>query len=167
MSHSISDLREYLTLTEWSGDVMLEGKKRDENKINDIMVTTPRHQSKNAEAEARSCVRAGGGDYFRRFARLPKGLKIGSRLFYVEDGYLRGYAVVSNVRTGQMRCDVTGKKWAPGAYAVMRADSWKWIRPIPIRGFQGWRYMPQEIEAEVQVVGGWKDPKPEVKKSEE
>lgn len=128
----------------------------------DIIVTTPKSEIGNAAAEAEACKRDGGGYYFRQFHALPRGVGVGSRVFYVEDGYVRGFAAVSAVREkgGTIRCDTTGRTWGGEgrAFLVMRADSWNWIRPIPMRGFQGWRYF--DAPAPLHIVGGWRDPRP-------
>ena len=126
----------------------------------DIIVTTPKSQMANAAKEAEDCKKAGGGYYFRRLNRYPKRLRLGDRVWYVEDGYIRGFAVAvrfisSNV---EIECDTTNAIYPPGTYVFMTAEFWKWIKPIPYRGFQGWRYYtpPQDFE----VVGGWLDPRP-------
>jgi hypothetical protein len=128
--------------------------------MKDIIVTTPKSESENSAQEAHRCIKNGGGFYFRRFNHMPKNLSVGSKIFYVEDGYIRGYGVVSIIsELNNFQCDVTGRKWKPGTYAVMPANSWKWIKPIPQKGFQGYRYFNG---AEVEVVGGWLDKKPEI-----
>jgi len=124
----------------------------------DVIVTTPKQQMKKSAQEAENCLKNGGGSYFRRFPRLPKGLVSGSKIFYVEDGFIRGYGVVARVESGNKTCGTHGTSWGSGFYAVIPADSWKWIRPIPMKGFQGFRYFNQSHE----VVGDWKDKKPEV-----
>lgn len=138
----------------------------------DIIVTTPKSQMQNAAREAEDVKRAGGGMYFRRFGTRPN-VERGDRLFYVEDGYVRGFAVVEEVRRDdEMICETTGAVWPAGWYVFMPAESWKWIRPIPMKGFQNYRFAraeghnPNVIEeaglvAWIEVVGGWLDPKPE------
>lgn len=125
--------------------------------MRDIVVTTPKRMAEVAAREARDCIEGGGGYYFRTFANQPKDLAPGSRVFYVEDGYVRGYAVVSEIREGEMECGTTGQEWLGGHHAILPAASWKWIEPIPMKGFQGFRYCSLDI----QVVGGWLDSKPE------
>ena len=127
-----------------------------------IIVTTPKSQMKTAAAEARMCINAGEGFYFRRFGTLPLSLATGIRIFYVEDGYVRGFATVSEVHDSSshsVQCTTTGCDWAPGIYAVMPADTWQWVKPIPYKGFQGFRYFD---DSDVEIVGGWLDPKPEI-----
>lgn len=125
--------------------------------IADIIVTTPKNKMHIAAEEARQCIEAGGGFYFKTFRNRPTKLKIGSRIFYVEDGYVRGFGVVSEIVEGNMICGTTGTDWGYGYHAIIQADSWKWIKPIPMKGFQGWRYFDAK---NIKVIGGWLDPKP-------
>ena len=124
----------------------------------DILVTTPRTAAKIAAAEAADCITGGGGFYFRTFRRRPTRLAQGSRIYYVEDGFTRGYGVVYKVFEGSMRCGTTGKDWGEGFHAVMPANSWTWIIPIPHPGFQGWRYFDGKGAVDY---GGWLLPKPQ------
>jgi hypothetical protein len=142
--------------------------------MTDIIVTTPKSEMKNSAREASDAIAAGGGEYFRRFPikHYPKLLTVGDRVYYVEDGYIRGFAVVSDIRNilSTIRCDTTGKPWRPGVYVFMQADSWQWVHPIIMRGFQGFRYagrpsestmsLSDKIVVPVKIVGGWKDEKP-------
>ena len=83
---------------------------------------------------------------------------MGSKIYYVEDGYVRGYAAVSEIRKGSMTCDVSGKNYE-GIQAIMPAKSWKWIQPIAFKGFQGFRYAQLN---NIKIVGNWTDPKPNI-----
>jgi len=133
----------------------------------DIIVTTPKSKMKEAVQEAADCIAAGGGEYFRRFPIncYPISLRSRDRVYYVEDGYVRGFALVSNIarRIEGFPCRATGTLWPPGVFVFMAADSWKWIKPIPMKGFRGFRYADQYFtQIDVDQVGGWLDPKPEV-----
>ncbi len=148
----------------------------------DIIVTTPKSQMEAAAQEARDCIAAGGGEYFRRFPRWhAPNVQPGERVYYVEDGYVRGFAVVTRVkdRKWPQECATTGYVWPPGLYVYMAAQSWQWINPIPMQGFQGFRYAFQALAFDgkncgpaigsggklhrIYSVGGWRDPKPEVR----
>lgn len=136
----------------------------------DIVVTTPKSQIVQAEAEAEWAKAQGGGPgiiYFRRINRIPKDIELGDKVFYVEDGYVRGYCILAGIdpldgvnSAMDGKCQVTKKDWGDGPCLVMRADSWKWIEPIRMKGFQGWRYWDGRP---IKVVGGWKDKKPKPK----
>lgn len=113
--------------------------------MRDIVVTTPQAQRARAAEEAAACRAAGGGAYFRVLRTRPKDFGVGSRVFYVEAGYVRGYGVVERLRVwedaqGWVACDVTGRRWTGRLAAWMPATSWRWVRPVPMAGFQGWRY---------------------------
>ena len=134
----------------------------------DIIVTTPKAEMANAAREAEACKRDGGGEYFRRFPvdRAPQVLP-GDRVYYVEDGAIRGFAVVKRIHATArgMPCATTGRRWPPGVYVFMDATTWKWIRPVPMKGFQGFRYktfarFPGLQDHHTEIVGGWLDPKP-------
>lgn len=48
---------------------------------------------------------------------------------------VRRWEVPSSDNHGQFVCDVTGRDWGHGTFLVMRAESWRWVEPIPMRGF--------------------------------
>lgn len=114
--------------------------------------------------EARETIEAGGESwYFRNLVRRPKHFHEGGRVFYVEDGWARGYAhcfALTEDPAGKV-CATTGREFGPGVYACMDALTWCWIAPIAMQGCQGWRYwrVPEE---RVAVVGHWRDEKPPV-----
>lgn len=127
----------------------------------DIIVTTPKSEMVNAAKEAanaRDAIDSGTEVcYFRRFAHHPPTLHKWDKVFYVEDGYIRGYAVVDRIEyKDEEVCSTTGRTWSQALFAYMKADSWTWIKPIPLAGFRGWRKMLTPFE----IVGDWKDPRP-------
>lgn len=145
----------------------------------DVAVTTPKGEMETAAKEARWAIRheSANPQYFRVFKNRPVGLRPGSRVYYVEDGYIRGYAVVTSVTDTKTspRCDATGRAWPPGWVVEMSASSWRWVKPRAYPGFQGHRKFPLPPPRKAQMgwtneinqtdlveVGGWKDPKPSV-----
>ena len=134
--------------------------------MNHIIVTTPKSEMVNAAKEAAfakkdknpNCAR-----YFRRFplGKAPK-IEHGSYVFYVEDGYVRGFCMVSGLKDikHDITCRATEKRYKPGTYVMMLAATWYWIKPIPMKGFKGYRYAAPDFKYE--IVGDWKDPRPEV-----
>jgi hypothetical protein len=129
-----------------------------------IIITTPKGQAKTAAKEAQDVIKAGGGYYFRKFSYKINGLGPDSKVFYVLNGHIRGYCVIEKFEhRDDIRCQTTGRRWLAGWYAIMRADSWKWIRPIPMGGFQGWRYADKYIAPEeMEPIGDWLDPMPKL-----
>lgn len=127
----------------------------------DIILTTPKTQMKNAAKEAAECISSGGGYYFRRFKSRPAMIEPGDKVWYVEDGYVRGYCVVFEIKhLIKQTCDTTGKEWGKGFYVFMDSKSWTWIEPIPYNGFQGYR---KSTIKDYKIVGDWLTPKPTVK----
>lgn len=127
--------------------------------MTDVVVTTPRFQRENAAREAAECIADGGGYYFRKVPFVPNGCDVGSKCFYVEDGYVRGFAVIDRVvRNGHFICETTGHDWGHGNFLRMPSDTWHWIRPIPMQGFMGIRIFTTPFE----VMGGWLDPRPSI-----
>ena len=125
----------------------------------DIIVTTPKHEMANAAQEAAECIADGGGEYFRALGGRRPNTKPGERIFYIEDGYVRGFCIISHFKSNQkLECDTTGRVWASRTIVCMDATTWKWIKPIKMRGFPGWRYF--YAPAAMEIVGGWLDPKP-------
>ncbi len=135
----------------------------------DIIVTTPKSQMKAAAQEAADCIAAGGGEYFRRFnSNQYPDIGVGDKVYYVEDGYIRGFAIVKRVRHRDgIQCDTTGRQWLDGCYIFMDAKSWQWITPVPMKGFQNFRYADRYSWPYPEwIVGGWLDPKPETHQTE-
>lgn len=132
----------------------------------DIVVTTPKTRMEEAAKEAQACIAAGGGFYFRVFKGngYPRKVRPGDRVFYVEDGYLRGFCTVVAVDKGiegqPQVCDTTGNVWYGHMRITMDAKTWKWVKPIPIKGFRGWYYFTPTSEP--VVIGDWLDSKPPV-----
>lgn len=137
------------------------------DQVRDIVVTTPKSQMATAALEAEQARALDGVERSFYFRNLGKhggaNLGKGSRVYYVEDGYLRGFGVVESdediIHRPFNRCETTGKLFMDGWYAYIPADSWQWIAPIPYKGFQGWRYAPDEWR-NLEVIGDWLDPKP-------
>jgi len=130
--------------------------------MRDIIVTTPKSEMKIAAKEAEECIRLiQDGEqpyYFRTFHKKPKAMGIGSRVFYVEDGYIRGFATIAEIGKGDMLCEITDRNWGGECHIIMLAKNWKWIKPIPMKGFQGYRYF--EPPKDMKIIGNYLDPKP-------
>jgi hypothetical protein len=127
----------------------------------DIVVTTPKSEMKTAAGEAAACIAAGGGYYLRRLASMPKQLRQGDKVWYVENGYLRGYCIAAEmVENPALVDEATGNLFPAGLYIVMPGESWTRIKPIRFAGFQGWRYF-KESEHKIEVVGDWQAPRPD------
>jgi hypothetical protein len=143
--------------------MVISMKGKDDGMTN-IVVTTPQTHRKRAAQEALDCIGAGGGFYFRRFGGrcFPKRLETGDRVYFVQENYLRGFALVSHfeVSTG-VRCDTSEERYGSGHYVFMDASTWKWVMPTLFKGFQGYRYAETRFDL-LPILGGWLDPMPSV-----
>jgi hypothetical protein len=128
----------------------------------DIIVTTPKSEIKNAAREAQDALAGKVEYYFRAFSTLPSYLYKNDKVYYVENGFITGFALVDSIEPNGIgnRCLTTGKEW--NSHRVnMRCDSWKWIKPIPMKGFQGFRYIAGQVWSDqIKIVGSWIDPRP-------
>jgi hypothetical protein len=174
----------------------------------DLLVTTPKNRIQEAAEEAERAKRE-GGYYFRKFRTRPQHHRTGERIFYVMDGFIRGYARSFFVLEGPRKVTVRYKDLDPkiiwmktrgrptqhfflhskeklegpdyltrgilrdyyhefseGWWVLMNVASWIWIRPFPLRGFQGWKYIrPADVRTiGTEKAGGWLDPMPEIPK---
>lgn len=123
----------------------------------DIIVTTPKTEMESAAAEAEFIKITGSGYYYRFFKTLPK-IKVGDKVFYTENGFITGFATVVDTSNddNDFECEATQKAFS-GKYVSMDATTWKWVKPIPYKGFQGFRYAK---DLDYEVVGDWRDAKP-------
>jgi hypothetical protein len=124
----------------------------------DIIVTTPKSQRQKARQEAADIKKAGEGYYFRFLGQYkPKNADIGDKVFYIDDGFVRGFATITNLTESDGEtCMTSGEVWPAGWYAIMDATTWTWITPIAMKGFQGWRY----FSAPYLPSGDWLSPTP-------
>lgn len=124
----------------------------------DIIVTTPKSRMAEAAREAEEAKAAGGGYYYRDFktGKVPD-VRASDRVYYVEDGYVRGYCLVDRVIISSSN----GKR---AARVYMDVKTWAWVDPIPMRGFQGFRYAQKAgvRRDAIREVGNWRIPRPKI-----
>lgn len=132
--------------------------------IVDAIVTTPKNRMAESAREAALAQRwkdlNPDGDYwYWRDYKFKPFVEPGDRVYYVEDGYVRGFCLVDHIDDHEYNAD------GQIVYRVlMDATSWKWIQPIPMIGFRGIRKMINQphLMSEVRVIAGWRDPRPEL-----
>jgi hypothetical protein len=130
---------------------------------NDLLVTTPIAQRNDSAKEATDAIdyyhKTGKLDYYwRRYCFPPRNLKVGSKLFYVDNRAITGFAVVTDIVMKDM------------LQAHMSVDTWRWINPIPcdygkIKPPQSYARAMEHKYFEgidkVKVIGEWLDPMPQ------
>lgn len=72
---------------------------------------------------------------------LPK-TKAGSKCYLCHEGFIKGYMIISGLSEKEFDCSTTGKNWK-GKF-VERTGKFHTIDPIPMKGFQGFRYYTEK-----------------------
>lgn len=104
----------------------------------DILVTTPKTAHELAAQEAEFVAKHPDAYWFRTIKGKPN-IRVGERVYYVDNGQITGYGVIFDIEHGEMECEATGKVYE-GTHLKQR----KWFplkKPVPFSGFQGFRYI--------------------------
>ena len=97
--------------------------------------------------------------FFYRTGGRPRWHAVGDRVFFVFAGFVRGFGRTHSIKKLGRTVSLDGKVFRPGWYLTIYPDSWRWTVPIPMRGFQGFRYSVLHDD-QVEVVGTWRDGQP-------
>ena len=124
--------------------------------MKDLVITMP-------EAVVRSVLAAPEDVFFfhRTGRGRPRWHEVHDRVFFVWSGFVRGYGRTHSIKRLGTTVSLDGKRFKPGWYLKIYPDSWRWIEPIPMVGFQGFRYSRFE-EQDISVLGTWRDEQPVV-----
>lgn len=83
-------------------------------------------------------------------------LKRPHRCYIVHSNYVRGWNVVIDVvwrgegEVARVGSDAFAGFW-PAGYYIVRDPEWHPVKPIEMRGFQGWRYFDRERTEDVHT----------------
>ena len=111
----------------------------------DIMVTVPKTELKNLEREDNYAKENDNNIVqYWSISKKPKGLNIGDRVYFVENGYVRYWHEFIGFESDAM-CEVTGRVW-PGLNLVLKYPETKLKTPVAMRGFQSFHYVKDRIE---------------------
>jgi hypothetical protein len=101
-----------------------------------------------AEAEAKFVEKNPVAYWFRTIRGKPN-VGVGDRVYYVDNGEIRGYGVIFDIEYGEMECEATGKVYQ-GTHLKQR--EWHWLKtPIKFSGFQGFRYLDRVLGLREQL----------------
>lgn len=107
----------------------------------DIIVTVPKSELKNV-AKEEAWAEKNANDHhctcFWKMGRLPKNINPGDRVYFIHNGHIVNYNVVTGTDYNAY-CEVTGRDW-DGPCLVMKIPSVPLKNPVPMKGFQGFRY---------------------------
>lgn len=116
----------------------------------DILVTTPKSEIESSKLEGEQIqedLDKGLNAYWFRTFRFKPQVKDGDKIYFVENGLIKGYGVIFAVEEIlepeiQTVCDTTDRVWGSTGDYVVKYRDWNWIKtPIKFRGFQGIRYV--------------------------
>lgn len=69
---------------------------------------------------------------------FPKTSK-GCKCYLIHNGVIKGWMEIVGLTEKEFYCSTTGKEWK-GKF-IERSGPFNYIEPIPMKGFQGFRYM--------------------------
>ena len=122
--------------------------------MKDLLITMPEHVVRSVLAAPQDRF------WFKHCGRgKPKWHVVGDRVFFLYGGFIRGFGRTHSVRRLGRVVSLDGRRFGAGWYLKIFPDSWRWITPLPMRGFQGFRYSKLR-EDEIEVVGGYLDAQP-------
>lgn len=107
----------------------------------DIVVTIPKKESANIEKEEEWAEenKDTAAICFWKVSNEPRKLNAGDRVYFVENGMITSYNIFKYC-DWDLTCEVTGREW-PGLNLVMEIPTAILKKPVPMKGFRGFRYM--------------------------
>lgn len=118
----------------------------------DIVITIPRHEYKNIDKEiewAKNLTQNQRESSTKNWtlSKLPSKIKNGDRCYFIKNGKIEHYRNILgwDKYSGGFSCDVTGRSWY-GSYLELSVLPVYLKNPVPMKGFQGFRYI-ERIEA--------------------
>ena len=119
---------------------MKESLKEDLRKglnSKDIIITLPRDIKWSEYEKELAAVKDYSNVLNFKVNHFPK-TEIGSKCYLVHQGNILGWMEIVGLSENEFTCEITGKKWA-GKF-IQRSGPFNKIQPIPMKGFQGFRY---------------------------
>lgn len=112
-----------------------------------IVVTTPKSEVETSKQEAKDIKKTDG--YWFRVFKFKLKVDPGDRIYFVENGLIRGYGVIFDIQQlfEPAKCDTTGRCWGKQGDWIIKYNRWTWLTtPLRCKGFQGIRYIKNKIE---------------------
>lgn len=115
--------------------------------MTDLVITWPKTRPLSSYLE--HCQKAHHRKQFINFRIGSRPKRAAERVYVVYDGAVRGWhEFVVAMKRRDVRDPQMGTVMEPGLYLVRRPTWHPLATPIPMKGFQGWRYFdrPEEVE---------------------
>lgn len=110
----------------------------NESTLIDIVVTIPKSEYKNDDIETDKMNSDNNTIQFWTLKRLPKGMGIGSKVYFVKYGKVESYMTIFKIEHKSEKCTTTNRTW--DGYILYMKDLQYMRTEIPSKGFQGFRY---------------------------
>lgn len=82
-----------------------------------------------------------------KVGKMPRHVAAGQRCYMVHRGYVWGYCEIIDLQfenEGVPPIDpISGERMPRGNYIVRAPHWWQLVKPLPMKGFQGFRYAPK------------------------
>ena len=104
----------------------------------DIIITLPSKISWGEYQKELDAVKDGKMVMNFKVPYFPKETSVGRKCYLVHKGYVRGWMKIVGMVEKEFKCETTGKIWK-GRFIQRNGDFHK-ITPIPMKGFQGFKY---------------------------
>lgn len=113
-----------------------------------ICITLPKSTKWSDYEKELDKVKDGKEEMNFRLPTLPRDVHPGDRCYVCHDGFVKGWMEITNIgKRDGFDCSTTGKQWNDGIY-VSRSGEFHYLdKPIPMKGFQGYRKMDNLNEA--------------------
>lgn len=103
----------------------------------DIIITLPKHIKWSDYEKELEAVKDYSNNLNFKVNHLPK-TDIGAKCYLVHNGNMVGWMEIVAMSNKEFTCGTTGKQWK-GNF-IERSGPFHKIPPIPMKGFQGFRY---------------------------
>lgn len=110
--------------------------------MKDIVITLPKNISWEEYKKELNVVQDGKTVLNFKVPYLPKQTEVGRRCYLCYKGKIRGWMKITGLRKNNFTCTTTGVVWK-GNF-IQRSGEFHRIEPIPMKGFQGFRYFKIE-----------------------
>lgn len=103
----------------------------------DIIITIPKSINWEDYQKELDAVKDGSKVMNFKVNNFPK-TKPGNKCYLLYNGFIRGWMEIVGLSTDVFTCTTTGKEW--NGKFIQRSGLFHKIEPIPMKGFQGFRY---------------------------
>ena len=117
---------------------VIKNKLREAILPKDIIITLPKSISWDDYQKELDLVKDRKNIMNFKVNNFPKTQK-GCKCYLVHNGVLKGWMEITGMSEKDFVCSTTGKNWK-GKF-IERSGPFHYIDPVPMKGFQGFRYM--------------------------